>query len=334
MKKKKRRKNRLFLTILWLFFVAVLFATSTYAWFTTNRVVYINSLNVNVRAEGGIQISADGKNWKTILAIQDLIEARDKDYPTSVNQIPYRLEPVSTGKIIDTSNGFLNMYHGYVEPNSKGEYILESTRSIETHSGANGEGKFVAFDIFLKTNTKTDLYLTTDSGAVYEGNNSVGIENAVRVAFLIEGNALEGTTLNNIQRLKNATYDTTYIWEPNYDVHTEQAVISALEIYKINITTLMEDKIIYDGIIDEFNRNSNITVNKANSVNYPLLFKKIDVDYATKKNFNKNEKIFSIETGITKVRVYMWIEGQDIDCEDNASVGNFTFTLQMTSNKG
>ena len=64
------------------------------------------------------------------------------------------------------------------------------------------------------------------------------------------------------------------------------------------------------------------------------LFKKVDVDFATEKGFTSNKQVFSIQDGITKVRVYMWIEGQDVDCEDNASIGNFTFTLQLTSNRG
>ena len=32
-------------------------------------------------------------------------------------------------------------------------------------------------------------------------------------------------------------------------------------------------------------------------------------------------KVFSLKAGITKVRMYMWIEGQDVDCIANASHG-------------
>lgn len=41
-------------------------------------------------------------------------------------------------------------------------------------------------------------------------------------------------------------------------------------------------------------------------------------------------KVFSLEAGITKVRMYMWIEGQDVDCEDDASGSNIAFDLQLT----
>lgn len=330
----KKRTRKLYFMFLWLLLVALLFGSSTYAWFSTNRSVYINSLNVNVRANGGIEISADAEKWKSVLAIQDLIDAHDDKYPTSTNQIPNRLEPVSTGKEIDSLTGFLNMYYGVVEVNQYGNYILESQKIVETESnGEESQGKFIAFDIFIKSQNPTNLYLTTNSGAVSEDEESVGIENSARIAFLIEGNAKDGTNLSTIQNLKNATNATSYIWEPNYDTHTEKAVEHARNVYNVITSTQGGNLIKYDGIISDFNLNQNIDVMNANSNNYPDLFKEVNVDYITEKNFTENKKIFSIESGITKIRIYMWIEGQDVDCEDNASIGNFTFNLQFTSDQ-
>ena len=39
---------------------------------------------------------------------------------------------------------------------------------------------------------------------------------------------------------------------------------------------------------------------------------------------------FNVAEGITKVRIYMWIEGQDVDCEDRASGGALTYNLQFS----
>ena len=331
-KKREKKKNKLFLMTIWLLFVAILLATSTYAWFSTNRIVYINSLNVNVRAEGGIEISADALKWKTILAIQDLIDAKSDAYPTCINQIPERLEPVSTGKTL--SNGFLNMYHGTAEINEHGNLILSSTKITETNSyGELSNGKFIAFDVFLKTSTPVDLYLTNSSGATYIGDKSVGIENAVRIAFIIEGNTPTSSSLNAIQAMKSGSENTTYIWEPNYDTHTKAAVTNASMIYNINTQENNASIIPYDGIINDFKSKENISVDKATSSNYPELFNKVIVDIKTPKENNDNVKVFSIESGITKVRIYMWVEGQDIDCENNASVGDFSFNVQLTTNR-
>ena len=42
------------------------------------------------------------------------------------------------------------------------------------------------------------------------------------------------------------------------------------------------------------------------------------------------QKIFALSAGVTKVRVYMWIEGQDVDCENNASGTDISYNLQFT----
>ena len=81
MSKKSKRKNDVKSSILVLLLIAILLIASTYAWFTSNRTVTVNSLDVNVAAKNGLQISADGTNWKSILQKDDLLPANLK--PTS-----------------------------------------------------------------------------------------------------------------------------------------------------------------------------------------------------------------------------------------------------------
>ena len=49
-KKNKKRRYRLFYLLLLLFITTITLSFSSYAWFTTNRLVKIDLLNVNVRA--------------------------------------------------------------------------------------------------------------------------------------------------------------------------------------------------------------------------------------------------------------------------------------------
>ena len=55
-----------------------------------------------------------------------------------------------------------------------------------------------------------------------------------------------------------------------------------------------------------------------------------NIDYKT--NFTNNVEMFSINQGITKLRIYMWLEGQDVDCENDASVGSISLNLQFSTN--
>lgn len=102
MSKKKQKKTNLKSAILLLLLMALLLITSSYAWFTANQTVTISTLQVNVKASNGLQISADATNWKTVLDKQDLVTAATT-YDTLINQLPEQnLEPVSTtGNVTD-----------------------------------------------------------------------------------------------------------------------------------------------------------------------------------------------------------------------------------------
>lgn len=326
----KRFKRKMRLLLMLLFLTTMSLSTATYAWFSVNRIVYISDLHIKVQAQGGIEISTDGINFKTMITQNDIIEA-NSTYKESINQLPLTMEPVSTGK--NVSDGKLEMYYGYTE-NNLNDYILISNKSVEEEgSGEESNGKFMAFDIFLKADNPTQLYLENTSGAKYEGTTP-GIENSVRYAFLIEGNAPVTENYQVIQGLNNATEETTYIWEPNFDSHSLNGIGNAATVYGIIVEESGSEQVLYDGLISNITRNDNIKLNKANAINYPNLFKKVDVDYKTPSNFSEYEnlEIFSLQQGITKVRVYIWIEGQDVDCENNSAVGDIYFNFQFTTN--
>lgn len=321
-RRNKRKKTLLVL----IFFTFVLLITTTYAWFSTNRVVSINTLNVHVQADGGLEVSTDAVNWKQVITTQDIMDA-SKEYGGSVNQIPYRMYPSSTGGTI--TNGFLNLYSGEAT-NTKGtDFVLVANKTEETRSfGEESEGKFIAFDIFFKTTNDKDLYLSNNSKVTYDGESNSGIENATRVAFLNEGTSIDSTAL--AQNLRGASE--ANIWEPNYDVHTEFGVKNASDIYGINTSQTGGALLPYDGVISEIGANNNVLIQNANSANYPNLFRKVNVAYNTSVNNNANVKLLQLRPSITKIRIYMWIEGQDVDCEDNSSYGNIDFSLEFTTN--
>lgn len=319
-----KRDKKIRYMLLLLFLTAITLSTATYSWFSTNRTVYISELNIKVQAQGGIEISADAKEWKTIITHENIANANET-YLNSVNQLPMTMEPVSTGKIVQ--NGKLQMYYGHTE-NKKDDYILLAAKTEEQEGT---EGKFMAFDIFLKSDNETNLYLSNISGATYSGITP-GIQNAVRFAFLVEGNVNDKLDYLNAQKLNNASASTTYIWEPNYDTHSANGIKNALDVYGIEVTEQGSKQIPYDGLISNITTQDMVYISKANATNYPEMFKPVDVDISTKKEFEENIEIFSLQPGITKVRIYIWLEGQDVDCENMSAIGNVIFNFQFTTN--
>lgn len=327
MKQTSKRKTSLKSSILILLLVTILLIASSYAWFTSNQTVTVSSLDVSVEAKNGLQISVDGTNWKSIIQNEDLANA-SATYASNTNQIPEQLEPVSTIGQTDASTGFMNMYYGSVDPDDDGNYILASTKTTET---AGTEGKFIAFDLFFKVEQDTPVYLSTNSNVEYkEGKTDLGLQNAARVAFVNEGNVPSGSTITAIQGLKGAI--NTYIWEPNYDVHTPAAVANAYDTYGITTTTSGASILPYDGVKAEFAKSVGVKLlRESNAATHSDLFATVTPNYKTVKDFSSNVSLFTLTKGITKMRIYMWIEGQDVDCENNASGADISYNLQVTT---
>lgn len=329
--RKRRRNRRIIFLCIWTLFLFLMLSTSTYAWFTVNRVVSIDSLDIKVNVKGGMEVSTDGENWKTSLTSDDIINAH-ANYPSSINQLPAYLEPVSSGGL--TENHLLKMYYGVAQTiNGNNYYSINSIREIETESNGLNSGKYIAFDLFLKLENESGLYLSNTSGAVIpEGVNDVGIQNALRVAFLYQGFTDLVSNKGVSQNLLNAEDKDVYIWQPNYDIHTPSGVSHALNIYNITTSETGGALIPYDGIINEFSYQNNISVNRATSLNYPLLFKTVDTKMTTTKDFPKSVQFFDkVSRGIHKLRIYIWVEGQDVDCEDHASSGNILFNISLST---
>lgn len=322
---KKQEKNRRKKILISLFFSSFLLMTTTFAWFSANRMVSIDSLNVHVQTDGGLEVSTNAIDWKQVVTVQDIMSAREK-YAGSVNQLPYRMNPVSSGGNI--SDGKLELFVGNAT-NSEDDFILVADRSIETESfGEDSTGNFIAFDVFFRVNSSKELYLDGSSKVEYTGDANSGIENATRIAFITEGSSEDNPNIS-----QNLNYGlSSIIWEPNYDVHTEYGVSHARNVYGLNTSLSGASRLSYDGVTTVVPSSLNIPISLANASTYPGLFKNVNIGIETPKSGGANQKIADLMPSVTKIRIYMWIEGQDVDCEDNASYGDITFDLKFTIN--
>ena len=330
MSKKTERRGNLKYSLLLLLLLAVLLVSSTYAWFTANEVVSISTIDVNVIASNGLQISADASNWKAILQVEDITGA-GATYTTNKNQMPETLEPVSTAGVV--TNHYLDMYYGQAvvaqAGDNLGEYVLQATKENAEVEGT--EGKYIAFDVFLRVDQPEDIVLSTDSNVVFtEGTTDRGIQNAARVAFLDKGTVGPGSTSAQAQALDEGETADLVIWEPNNDVHTAAGVLNAKEIYGLDTTTTGGTQLSYDGIKAAFDIGKGVTLKTANKTSFADSFETVTPTISTVKDFDAQQSLLNLKAGITKVRIYMWVEGQDVDCENNASGTDISFNVQIT----
>ena len=325
--KKRKKSKKIFIAILMILFTGVILTASTYAWFTANKTVTVSEIDVNVTTSEGLQISADAVKWKTVISNDDITGVT---YEGSTNQLPGQtasIKPTSTVGEIDTATGFMKMFVGDVTSNASGDYILTATQSIETKSTTTGD--FVVFDLFFQTNAAASVYLTSNS-TVGSVGTATGIQNASRVGFVVQGHADVGSDAATIRALKSDGTVPAVIWEPNNDVHTAAAVKHAADVYQISTQQAGAPKLAYKGVKKDIYKTANIPLNSAETEYFADVKPNISTTVAGIPK-EKYERVFDLEAGVTKVRIYMWVEGQDVDCEDNASGGSVAYNLQFST---
>ena len=334
--KRKNKKRKLLLALLMLLLTFVTLSTSTYAWFTANKTVTVNSINVNVAATNGLQVSVNAIEWKTIITNEDIQKVIDEiatdptkaTYPSAVNQLPNSsamLSPVST--VGNVSDGKMGMFLGTVSSDASGNLTLTAEQSVEASSKTSGN--FIAFDLFFQVQSQSDIYLTSNSTVTSGANNNTGIHNAGRVAFVDEGYLPAGSNVANIQALKEGK--NVVIWEPNTDVHTAAAVNAAYGTYGHVTKETGADRLEYYGV------KAPIPTGVALNSTDAQFFQKVEptlTSVAAGIPSNGYLKVLTLNPGITKVRVYMWVEGQDVDCENNASGGSVSYNIQFSMDAG
>lgn len=332
MNKKSKRKNNLKSSIILLLLLILLLISSTYAWFTANETVTISSIDVTIDAANGLQISTNATAWKALIGVDDI----NSGYTDHNNSIPQRMVPVSTIGEIDGNTGYMKMFKGNVAADAA-TGMDELTAAVSAE-GADITEEFVAFDIFLKVDAQTQLKLTKDSGVIKNGENDKGIKQASRIAFVTQGTAEAGADPDDIVALTAGADAPVYIWEPNSNLHTAAALAHASNNYGITGITVDANGV-GTGSVDYYGIKAAIddgielakTNNSTASGDY---FTKVEPTYITESDkdgvMTAEENIFTLDAGITKMRVYMWIEGQDIDCENTASGTNISYKLQFS----
>ena len=274
----------------------------TYAWFTTSNTAQVTAMDVNVQTANGIQISLDATKWRSTISGQDILDAIGKTYTGSTNRYSgegREILPVSTAG--NVKNGAIEMFAGgYAQSGALWSTALTEEETADTD--------YIAFDLFVKSSAGEEgqpLTLLIGAGnsevqptSKFGGETDAGIECSTRVAFLPLGNA---KTASAAQALKNGSE--AIIWEPHATKRADGSEGDAGKLY----------------VTKGFNQG----------------FEEADEDALGDKvtevtTIKESQEIVTLQNGINKIRVYIWLEGQDIDCINNASFGDFTTNLKFS----
>lgn len=324
LKRKILTPRRIVIMIL-IFFLGVLLIFSSYAWFSTSLNVKIKEFNMIVSKNSGLTISFDAINFDHAVELSKeiLIDDLKETYPNHVNQWANNgLVPVSTIGNKDKGSYFFDVYatSGVRYHSKKKDNGYITSRKVE-EKVPRGYNNYIAFDIFLRNATGspvadnlyfdegTSVFMTSDSDEEMQG-----LVNSLRIGIVKVGTLPLDANPKDIQNLTCQGSCDAIIFEPNSKAHT---MLSRERAAKYDLDLRDEERFPTYAMIKDGG-----PIYVANNISGSP---KLDYNYFALQNTMYEEDfdkpLFTVPNGITKARVYVWIEGQDIDSLETDSSG-------------
>ena len=321
-------------TVIFAFICGVIFIFATYAWFSSSLNVEIEFVNLSVNNTTGLYISLDGITYGDSVTVNRESITNDLDplYPGNNNKWPMGkgMYPISSpGILVDNNDGDFDWFVKVREDKPRNSEDLRI--GLKKYKTRGNSANFIAFDLFIKNisfSRKADnLYLWEQTGINLLDDKdplSVGMLNSMRMGFSFDGFVDDHNAPSSVvQNLNcdNACKD--MIYEPYSTSHNETAIENAADAnvdlvngeYFPTYAIKQEAKFVplYSGYSDK----------------YPI----DEIYYKEQETFTElNEKMFEIPHGIMKMKVYIWMEGQDIDSLYTVSNGD-TLSIDLQFHK-
>ena len=304
-----------------IFLTGITLIYSTYAWFSSSLDVNVSDFKMTTNSEAGLTISLDGINWTNNVEItkETILDNLNKTYPNNTNQWSKELGAVSTVGIKNTNSDKFSIYinqNSIVKKKKNPDNLMFSPISV-LEQEQNNDAEFIAFDIFLKNVTgspKSDnLYLDKGTEFQIKSEKDNTVINAMRIGMVFMNSISKKSSKTAIQNISCNNNCSQIIYEPNSTLHSSETIelarthnISLIngQYYPTYGVYAGDTKInLWSGIYDSnYELNTNV-------------FKKQE----TITDFSR--PLAKIPDGIMKVRIYIWLEGQDIDIAELVSDG-------------
>lgn len=332
-------KRNIYLTIFVIFMLAILLIVSSYAWFSTALNVKIRTFNMVVMRNDGLTISHDAVTYGSYIDISKelLYDDLGRTYPNFKTMWNTNgLIPVSTNGNSSRNSYFFDVYTttGVFYPNLHDKTTGTVTTNLYDQSKPKKYSYFLAFDVFFKNDSGSpvadNLYFDAGTGvqlaediAESISEEMLGLVNSIRFGIVKVGSLPITATPSEVQNIQCNNDCEAIIFEPFSTDHTQMAIDNASK-YNINVV---------DG--QKFSTYANVK-----PVHRQLLSTTLSGSPTLDTNNFKlqntidesdfNDPLFTVPFGFTKARIYVWIEGQDIDSLETLSSGtNVDITINF-----
>lgn len=322
-KKVRKRPYILFYTYLLIAMLSI-FTVASYTWFTLSWSPQVNNMNVYITSNAGLELAATpgAEEWSNQLDIYSTREL--KKFANSEERPALRQATWS-----DRDQCFYGPLYGYdgrlmnITRNEYDNREIVSWYKLEDLINANStsySSYYIKATFYARCGQPVDVTLAepmqvNDEGiqgygtyVVADPNTGKGPETAVRIGFRMTYVDQNGTELSERGPM--------YVYEPNADRHVDGST-DLIKTYSI----------------DEFLPSD--TTETSGEENEWLL---VDEERLILQSFSQKDKpgefienlpLFSLRSGeIVKIELYIWLEGQDVDCSNAMSDGETTTKIE------
>ncbi len=317
---KKNQKNRAFFAaIAMLLLSAIVITTASFAWFSLGRSAMASDLDLKVTKQGeGIQISANATSFTDTLTEEDLNGSSTTGFQapsTDYNYLPDLIEPASSSFALNALPAFFtggvdkatNTLESLATTSADGAEIYGKS-GVATPAGSKQAGYFV-FDVFVDYSGGETAQLKIGQSAIdvkndeSDGTTAIAeAANAMRIGFVNCGTVEKGTA-NPAQATSGSE---AVIFATNEDARNTQPI------YGTGMSGALAD--------DAYT----VPTSAAGDI-------EIASGYDCAVDTGAEDATINIVNGVNRIRVYIWMEGQDANCTDELMSqlisANIVFTL-------
>lgn len=310
--KKKRKRIILYFLVVWV--LTVLFAVSTFAWFSLTRTPRVSNMSIYVNAATGMEIALDydSLEWGQHLNYNDMVSEmaplrpvtwseKDKMFYAALYGVDGR-QRGDWAPLSDEMNANRDDYAGYYcvgtfYARTDDNVSVSLSPAIATVDGTGGSGSYL-----IGTPT-------WDSEGLNHGSGAEGAENAIRV----------GIKITRLDATGEPTDDDPlfYIYEPNANAHLN-GVEGYVTTPSIDGTrTLVPEERIITQSATSWEESDPEEIGR-------IIY--------TFGEFTSDNHLYDMSAGEkVKIQIYVWLEGQDIDCNNMLKETKITANIQFDS---
>lgn len=312
--KKRSRKARILIYFYVLLILMSLFTVASYTWFSLSRTPRVSDMNMYINSQTGLELSADpgAEEWVQQLDFRDLVDVTTPLRPITWSDQQQCFYAAGYG-IDGRLTGYdmwqpLNDERNANKDNLDGYYIKSTlyarsgvamsvtlSEAVEVDEGVNGSGTYVI---------GTPIW---DSEEIIHNNGGQGAENAVRIGIRTTPVDQNGTPIGEKSPL--------YIYEPNADGHNDGSSEYVQTPSMDGTEQLVDDEYLI--------LQSASTWTEASPVQRTVVIKDLG-------EFVDKPTLFTLKAGeIVQIDLYIWLEGQDIDCTNEIREAQILANVQF-----